>query len=84
MALELNCLRCKGPMKRGFLLDYSDGSHYAANWIEGIPEKSQWGAKDSVKIPRARIEVATYRCSSCGYLESYANSPAIEGGRGYS
>ena len=38
---------------------------------EGPPEKSFWtGTKTRGK---KQVQVLTYRCSSCGYLESYAS-----------
>ncbi len=38
--------------------------------VEGAPEKSIWvGVKLRGKTP---IEIATWRCGSCGFLESYA------------
>ena len=71
MARELECLRCKGPMERGFV---ADKAHYSVpetqKWVEGIPERSFWSGlktKDRDVVP-----VSTWRCERCGYLESYA------------
>jgi hypothetical protein len=65
------CLRCKGPMELGFVLDR--GHHNSAaeqTWIEGEPEKSFWtGIKTK---DREKHAIETYRCERCGYLESYA------------
>jgi hypothetical protein len=71
MELNLNCLRCKENMELGFLLDYSEGIHYPGKWVKGQAEKSTW-VEGSVKVPKVSIEIVTYRCVACGYLESYA------------
>jgi hypothetical protein len=39
-------------------------------WIDGAPEPSFWSG---LKLKgHQRLPVTTYRCSACGYLESYA------------
>lgn len=41
-----------------------------SSWVEGTPEKSIWvGVKLRGRKP---IEIATWRCGSCGFLESDA------------
>jgi hypothetical protein len=43
---------------------------HSSKWVEGAPEKSFWlGTKTRGK---KQVQVATYRCKTCGYLESYA------------
>lgn len=75
MELKLNCLRCQGYMEEGFLLDRShinaQGIHYAGEWVQGPARKSPW-FKGSVTVPAVTREIVTYRCTACGYLESYA------------
>lgn len=67
------CPKCRGQMKAGFLLDKA---HYdmvrPTEWLEGKPERSFWSGLKTKG--RARFPVRTDRCSSCGYLESYANA----------
>ena len=65
------CLRCRGPMERGFVLDRGHGQHKdTQKWIEGKPERSFWmGLKTK---GREQHPVRTFRCERCGYLESYA------------
>jgi len=62
-------------MSDGFVLDLGD--HNSSNqqkWIEGEPAKSFWfGLKTS---DRDKYAITTYRCDRCGYLESYARTPA--------
>ncbi len=70
MARSKNCPKCQGSMTEGFLLDRTQGGRGLTSWVEGTPQKSIWvGVKLGGKKP---MEVATWRCGSCGYLESYA------------
>ena len=69
------CPKCRGRMSEGFVIDRGD--HNAAQlqkWIEGEPVKSFWRGYDSKD--RDTFVVMTYRCERCGYLESYAQTPA--------
>ena len=65
------CLRCRGPMEPGFVVDR--GHHSAPDtqsWVEGQPERTFWrGLKTA---GREKHPVRTFRCERCGYLESYA------------
>ena len=63
------CLRCSGEMEVGFLLDRMHSGAQAAEWISGPPEKKWIGG---VKTNTRSFPVETWRCKSCGYLESYA------------
>jgi hypothetical protein len=57
-------------MEPGFVLDEAHGRFTVGKWIAGEPEKSIWtGLKTRGKD---KLDVATYRCRRCGYLESYA------------
>jgi predicted nucleic-acid-binding Zn-ribbon protein len=67
---EMECPKCKNEMEEGFLLDRTYGGNFPGKWIEGEPEKSFWtGTKTANKT---QIDIATFRCVACGYLESYA------------
>jgi hypothetical protein len=57
-------------MEIGFTLDRGEG-YFQQHWMAGTPEKGLLGG---LKVRgRRRMEVLTYRCLSCGLLESYAN-----------
>jgi hypothetical protein len=60
-------------MEAGFTIDTGAyGSMALPKWARGEPEKSIWtGLKVRGKDP---LDVVTYRCRRCGYLESYAGS----------
>jgi uncharacterized protein DUF6487 len=67
---SLSCPRCGGSMEQGFIVDEGYGKKLVSAWIAGEPQKSFWmGLRVSAG---ERVEVATYRCRQCGYLESYA------------
>ena len=69
-AAPSTCPRCTGSMEPGYVLEESYGKRGPAKWIQGAPEFSGWtGLKLS---GRQQIKITTYRCRSCGYLESYA------------
>ncbi len=72
----LPCQKCGKSMERGFILDESYDRHRVSEWAEGQPEKYFMlgivSVPGAVKSPEVRIPVVTFRCPSCGYLESYA------------
>jgi hypothetical protein len=60
-------------MESGFVIDkIGNASASAPEWAEGGPERSFWTGLNLAG--RERHAVVTYRCSACGYLESYASS----------
>jgi hypothetical protein len=69
------CSKCSGEMETGFLLDRAHVSQMPALWIAGVPEAATWGRGVKVADKRA-YWVETWRCKSCGYLESYGERPA--------
>ena len=75
------CPRCEAGMEPGFLVDGVDRAAYRqAQWAAGPPESrddtflgmkvfEEW----ALKIKDEHLKpVVTYRCSGCGFLESYA------------
>lgn len=67
----LNCPKCKGIMENGFVVDYTHG---------GVAKQSVW-SKGPIKYDfwnlwigavKESLKISSYRCTSCGYLESYA------------
>lgn len=67
-----HCPKCSGEMVLGFIVDRDHGgSRRVSSWVEGAPEKSfWWGTKNSPE--EKQVPVGTFRCSACGFLESYA------------
>ncbi len=65
------CPKCNGEMKQGFILDHKDyASALVTQWQPGEPQKSFWRGVKSKDGPQ--YEITAYRCTGCGYLESYA------------
>ena len=57
-------------MEPGFIADASQAAFVQERWSSGAPQASFWGG---VKVNRSELlPVTTYRCTNCGYLESYA------------
>jgi len=58
-------------MVQGFIVDHSQGgARFVSSWVEGAPEKSFWSGTN---VPSEKcVPVGTFRCSSCGFLESFA------------
>jgi hypothetical protein len=63
------CPKCSTKLDEGFILDDTYGGKVQSEWAEGKPLRSIW---TGVKVAKdARHPVTTYRCESCGFLESY-------------
>lgn len=57
-------------MEQGFVIDRDYGNRRLGQWAAGAPRKS---FMTGTKLPEDEpISIGTYRCESCGYLESYA------------
>ena len=68
----LNCSKCTSEMVEGFTVDYGDyGSKRPSDWVEGQPVKSFWCGGTKISDKKIFV-IKTYRCSNCGFLESYA------------
>ena len=69
----IHCPKCNGEMVQGFIFDRADGGQRRViNWVEGAPNKAFW---TGTKVPEEKcIPVGTFRCSICGFLESYAHT----------
>lgn len=67
---EHQCPKCGNELEKGFIADAASGGVFTSKWVEGAPEKSLWsGIKTKGK---KKVEILTFRCPNCGYLESYA------------
>ena len=70
MATPTACPKCGKQMQEGAVLDNTYGTRMVSSWLEGAPDISIWvGVKLKGRKP---INIATYRCVACGFLESYA------------
>jgi hypothetical protein len=65
------CPKCGNEMQQGFVLDNTHGGRVVSQWVPGAPRESFWLG---TKVPDDHLPIGTYRCSSCGFLESYART----------
>jgi hypothetical protein len=73
MDQDRNCPKCGSLMEIGFTLDVGHGSFLPSIWVQGFPEGSFWTI---TKIGgKTKLRVDSYRCTHCGFLESYALEP---------
>ena len=64
------CPKCQGMMTEGFILDADQsGGRSVSAWVEGVPDKRWYGLKLGKK---PKLDIQTWRCGRCGFLESYA------------
>ena len=64
------CAKCGQEMEAGFVLDRAQGAVAQSAWVDGAPMRSIW---TGLKLKGHQLlPVTTYRCTKCGYLESYA------------
>ena len=53
------------------MIDIGYGTKAVPKWVAGVPQMSIW---TGLRLKgRNQIDVSTYRCRRCGYLESYAS-----------
>lgn len=71
------CNKCAGLMEFGLLVDAThaggafSGPERPLEWVRGAPSKS-WLTLAFKAEPGGRMQVATLRCTTCGYVELYA------------
>jgi Domain of unknown function (DUF6487) len=68
--VTLICPKCGKEMHAGFVPDYSDAVVLERRWFEGKFETRWLGLR--LRNKKFPVPVTTYRCNTCGYLESYA------------
>ena len=70
MALMLNCSKCDSHMQQGVVVDMSYAGILRSMWVEDQAENGVIaGIPDHHK---RKVNTITYRCSNCGFLDSYA------------
>ena len=70
MALALNCSKCNGKMEEGLVVDLSYKGAIPSMWVEDPAADS--GVVGAVDNHKRKVKTVTYRCSNCGFLDSYA------------
>lgn len=70
MALALNCSKCNGQMEEGVVVDLNYQGAIPSMWVE---DRAGNGATSGgIDNHKRKVKTITYRCSSCGFLDSYA------------
>lgn len=75
---ELTCPKCGSAMVRGFVCDRSHMITFVSQWRMGTPTPNSWFESMftglGIKTPKSgeTIPIGTFRCQTCGFLESYA------------
>jgi hypothetical protein len=70
------CIRCEGELELGFMIDKGgEPAISQAQWVSGTPNTSLWRIS-AVQSGSQILSVVTYRCKSCGRLESFAPAAA--------
>ena len=70
MERNIKCPKCQRAMQKEYIPDATYGGVVLGTWVEGEVETGFLGA---IKLKgKTRRTITTYRCNSCGYLESYA------------
>ena len=54
------------------MVDQGYGKVTPAQWVAGDPEYSFWMGGGLKLRGKDRLDITTYRCPRCGYVESYA------------
>ena len=71
-----NCPKCKGQLDEGYIANipvYGTLLKALNSRMKWVPGKAEQNTMGYVKYPRDGVKpVKTFRCASCGYLESYA------------
>jgi hypothetical protein len=63
------CPKCQAKMETGLIPDEGYSHTFMSKWVAGIAQTGFFGLKLK---GRRQVPIATYRCTACGYLESYA------------
>jgi len=67
------CQKCTSEMEPGLIPDRGYNYTYPEAWVEGEGEKGWLG----LKLKNKRLyAISAYRCTKCGFLETYATKPA--------
>jgi len=66
----MTCPKCSIQLQEGFLLEVTRNGRRSTEWVEGRPVPSFWTGLQLKG--RTRLDVTSFRCPRCGFLELYA------------
>ena len=58
-------------MQPGFILEQTEAGRQVTHWVGGVPESPVWSFGVKIKN-KEHYPIQSFRCSTCGFLESYA------------
>jgi len=64
-----SCPKCQASMEEGFILADRDTYRRPTGWVAGPPRRQLFLG---LKLPHKPIDIQSWRCSRCGFLEHYA------------
>ena len=68
-----SCPKCGSGMEEGFINDVTLGDVQRVTWTKGKPQQPHTAGSEAEPSPTPiQLDIATYRCIGCGYLESFA------------
>lgn len=74
METTLTCPKCANAMEEGFIPDQGE-TNQSPYWQPGRPEAVRFLGMNVGKVNVDKDQwrpITTYRCTQCGFLESYA------------
>lgn len=69
MPSDFKCSKCSGEMQEGLVVDLNYAGILQSMWVE---DPSATNAGPGAMDGKRKVKTMTYRCSKCGYLDSYA------------
>jgi hypothetical protein len=67
------CGKCEGAMEEGLLLERGVFDlRQVVQWVKARAPKSGPLSTEMTVMGRSTLSCSTWRCTACGYLESYA------------
>ena len=69
MPSDFRCSKCSGEMQEGLVVDLNYAGVLQSMWVD---DQAGTSAAPGTGDGQRKIKTITYRCSNCGYLDSYA------------
>lgn len=68
----MKCPKCDSELEEGLIIDHYGGGYKKTSWASRITSEF-WAQAEK------EIEIKSYRCPACGYLENYAKKISERG-----
>jgi hypothetical protein len=67
-----DCVKCGGAMQTGYFVNHSRSLDFVASCVQGYPGANSSFADLFGGEKTVERKCVSFRCTKCGYLESYA------------